>query len=104
MCYSPFLASCGSLLRVDTSGGLLRVGADAGAALGNVDGLDGVLQIHDAALGAGDRAANNDHVELGVDLDDDEVLNSGLLIAHLAGADVALEMREGLEVEPMEPA
>ena len=91
VCYSPFLASGGSLLRVDTGGSLLRVGADASGALGNADGLDGVLQVHDAALGAGNRAANNDHVELRIDLDHDEVLNSGLLIAHLAGADVALE-------------
>ena len=64
----------GSLLRVDTRGGLLRVDADSGG-LGLLDGLDldSVLDINDAALRAGDRAANGDEVQLRIDLDNVEV-------------------------------
>ena len=45
------------------------------------------FMIHNAALRAGDRAADDDHVELFVDLDDVEVLDRDLLNAHLACAD-----------------
>ena len=85
------------LSRVDTRGGLLRVDADAGSlALLDGLGLDGVLDIHDAALGAGDRAANGDHVQLGVDLDDVEVLDGDLVNAHVAGLLLAREDAAGV--------
>ena len=53
--------------------------------------LDRGLDGHEAALGAGDRAADHQHVQLGVDLDDAQVLDSHLLHAHVAGADGAFD-------------
>ena len=53
--------------------------------------LDRGLDGHEAALGAGDRTADHQHVQLGVDLDDAQVLDSHLLHAHVAGADGALD-------------
>ena len=84
-------------MRVDTRGGLLRVDADGGSG-GLLDrlGLDSVLEIHDPALGAGDRAADGDHIQLGIDLDDVEVLNGDLIDAHVAGLLLAREDAAGI--------
>src|SRR5699024_11016637 len=59
-------------------------------ALGNLVVLDGVLQHHDAALRARDSAANGDQVELSVNLDNVQVLNSDLLSAQVARHHFAL--------------
>ncbi len=48
-------------------------------------GLGSALDVHDAALGAGDGAADSDHVQFGIDLDNVEVLHSDLVNAHVAG-------------------
>ncbi len=66
--------------------------------------LNGGLDEHETALGAGNGAADREHVQLGVNLHNAQVLDSDLLNAHLAGADLALEDPEGSVVEPMEPA
>ena len=87
--HSSPLASCGSLLRV-TSGSLLRVLADVCASLLDLVVLDGVLQHNQAALGAGDCAADHDHVQLSVDLYNIQILHSNLIYAHLTGANLAL--------------
>ena len=55
------------------------------------DSLDSALDVHKAALRAGDRAADDEHVQVRVDLDDVEVLHGDLLNAHLACADLTLE-------------
>ena len=78
------LASGRGLLRV-ASGSLLRVLADAGIALGDLDVLHGVLEEDQGALGAGDGTADGDHVGLGVHLDDLEVLDRDLLGAQVTG-------------------
>ena len=59
-------------------------------------GLDRALDQHQTALGAGDGAADSDQVQLGIDLDDVQVLDGDLVTAHLAGADVALEDAAGI--------
>jgi len=85
------------LLRIDTRGSLLRVGADSGS-LALLDGLslDGGLDVDDAALGAGDCAADHQHVQLGVNLHDVQILDGDLIDAHMAGADVAREYAAGV--------
>ena len=96
MIYSPLSAvSCRSLLRVGTRGSLLRVDARVGSSALCLEVLDGVLDVDNAALRAGNRTANDDHVEFVVNLDDVEVLNRDLLNAHLACAMMALENTAG---------
>ena len=58
--------------------------------------LDGGLHGDEAALGTGNRAADDEHVELGVDLDDLKVLDGDSLHTVLAGADLALEDTAGV--------
>ena len=53
--------------------------------------LDAIADINDAALGAGNGAAHSDEIQLGIDLDDVQVLDGDLVAAHLAGADLTLE-------------
>ena len=78
--------------RVDTGGSLLRVEGDAGTlALLDGLGLRGILDIHDAALGAGDGAADRDHVELGIDLHDVQILDGDLVNTHVASLLLARE-------------
>ena len=60
--------------------------------------LDSGPDGYQAALGAGNRAADNQHVQLGIDLDHAQVLDGDLLDAHLAGADLALEDLGGVAV------
>ena len=59
-------------------------------------GLNGGLDEHQPALGAGDGAADRDHVQLRIDLHDVQVLDGHLVAAHLAGADLALEDTAGV--------
>ena len=53
--------------------------------------LDSVADVDQTALGAGDGAADDDHVQLCINLNDFQILDGDLLIAHLAGADLAGE-------------
>src|SRR5690606_30510949 len=58
--------------------------------------LHGVTDEHEPALGAGDRALDEDEVPLGVGLHDEEVLGGDLLVAHAAGhAGAAEHARRG---------
>src|SRR6056297_2876751 len=63
--------------------------------------LDGVAHDDDAAGGAGNRALDEQHVALGVGLDDLEVLGGDLLVAHVARHPLALEhpRREGARAD-----
>ena len=54
-------------------------------------GLDGVADIDQTALGAGDGAADDDHVQLCINLNDLQVLDGDLLVAHLTSADLTGE-------------
>lgn len=66
--------------------------------------LNGALDINNAALRAGDRAAHNDHVELGIDLDHVEVLDGDLTTPMWPACFLPGKIREGSVLEPMEPA
>ena len=59
-------------------------------------GLDGGLDEHQTALGAGDGTADRDLVQFGIDLDDVQVLDGHLVAAHLTCADLALENTAGI--------
>ena len=92
---TPFLlVSGGGLLRV-AAGGLLRVLADVGASLLDLVDLDSALDGHKTALGAGNRAADHQHVQLGVHLDNLQVLHSHLLNAHVTRAIAPLHNAAG---------
>ena len=58
--------------------------------------LNGALDGHQTALGAGNGAADDQHVQLGVNLHNGQVLDSHLIHAHVAGADFALEDTGGI--------
>ena len=58
--------------------------------------LDSGLDEDQAALGAGNGAANSDEVQLGIDLDHIQVLDGDLIAAHLASTDLTLEDAGGI--------
>ena len=62
----------------------------------SLDVLDGVLNVDNAALRTGDSAANNEHIQLGINFNNFKVLNSYLLAAHMTCADLAREDAGGI--------
>ena len=59
--------------------------------------------LHDAALGAGYRAPDEQEVLLGNDIDDGEAALRDPGAAHVTGAAQALRLREGVAEAPIEP-
>ena len=97
-----FLAEAFCGLRPEAFCGFLLMSAPACLILWT---LTVVLTVDEAALGTGNRAADDDHVELGVDLDDLKVLDGDLLhTQYWPGPILPLKIRLGSVVEPMEPA
>ena len=67
------------------------VGVQSGPAISAVDLLHRLAHGHEAAVGAGNAAADEHEVALGVDAHDPEVLHGDALGAHVAGHLLALE-------------
>ena len=53
--------------------------------------LDGATQVDQTALGAGDGALDNDHVQFCIDLNDLQIFDGNLDVAHLTSADLTRE-------------
>src|SRR5699024_8089711 len=65
--------------------------ADVSTSLLDLVDLDRALDGDQTALGAGNGTADNQHVQLVVNLHNAQVLDRDLIDTHVAGADLALE-------------
>ena len=95
-----FLAEAFCGLRPEAFCGFLLMSAPACLTLWTLT-VD--LMVHETALGAGDGAADHQHVQLGVDLHNAQVLDSHLLHAHVPAPMVPLMILDMWLVAPREP-